>query len=795
MVTRFIPSDPLFPLQWHLHNPGTVAGSVAGYDINVLPVWPDYTGRGRLVGIMDGGMDETHPDLIQNYRADLSWDVDRNVPGGAVQEDDDLHGVPVAGLIAASANNGIGGVGVAWDAQFIMHRSELLGEDSIYTYFGRSADRMVLEGVEVANNSWGVHVPFFVQGSRQAEVHAIGRELAENGRGGLGVVTLFSAGNERLAGMNSNYDAVTTMPWVITVAASDQAGGVAIYSTPGANVLITAPGSHPSNIVTTDRQGAEGYNTLPGTAGDYTNTDESYFSGTSTAAPVASGVVALMLEANSGLGYRDVQEILAYSAKRATFLDREHDKAFNGARDWNGGALLVSHNFGFGHIDAHAAVRLAESWSKVSTVSNLVIEDGQVAQHELKAEAGEQATTIASFAAHHSVEQMVVSISLETDRLEAVKLELISPDETRSWLLHTPAPYVDDEDGEVLPLPAELDFILSTVLHWGEDLAGDWTLRLSNAENGTTVHLKDWSIQAHTTGQPGSNGVQIFTDEFARFAEEDASRILLDAKNGSTLNAAPVTADVVFDLAGGPSWIGDTEIRVSDPSGFQNLVSGDGNDTLIGNDADNILMAGRGYNHVDGGAGLDVMRLIGEHDNYTIKLHGDVVAVHSHKLWGGGVDYLHGVELLHFPDRVVLTHTPTVSGVDLFDETGYLLQNPDVAEAVAAGWLPSGRQHYSEWGESEGRNPNSLFSEAWYLKQNPDVADAVAQGALPSGHAHYANWGWAEERTPSAWMDTTAYLQAYPDVAAAGMDPLLHYLVHGIHEGRTIVATDMGFWA
>ncbi len=795
MATRFIPSDPLFPLQWHLHNTGTVKGAVAGFDINVLPVWPDYTGKGRLVGIFDEGMDETHPDLVANYRADLGWDFIDDRPGGQARADLDNHGVAVAGLIAASAHNDIGGVGVAWDAQFTMHYFKLRDVDeSLYEAFWRSSEKMVAQGIEIANHSWGPGVPFYVDGSDQQEVHGIGRYLANTGREGLGMVVTFSAGNERLDGMNTNYDASTTMPWVIVVGASDQSGGMAVYSTPGANVLISAPGSMPASIVSTDRQGTDGYNTKPGTAGDYTNTEESYFNGTSAASPIAAGVVALMLEANSGLGYRDVQEILAYSARRATFLDRDHQKAYNGAHDWNGGALLVSHNFGFGHIDAHAAVRLAESWHKVSTLANLVIEDGEVAQRELTVEAGEQATVTADFSADNRVEHMLVHVDLEAEQLGQVTLELISPDGTASWLLYEPKPYVDDDDGEVYPLPVDLEFTHSTVQNWGEDLAGTWTLRLSNGEEGDTVHLKNWSIQAFTAGQVGSDGVQIFTDEFARFVDEEAERTVLDAANGRTLNAAAVTSDVVFDLSGGVSAIGETEIHLADPGAFSHLVSGDGNDILIGNEADNILMPGRGYNHVDGGAGLDVLRLIGESGNYSVNAHGEMLAVHSHALWNGGVDYVHGVELLHFADRVMLTHVPELHGPDLFDEASYLLQNPDVAQAVAAGWLGSGRQHYEQWGESEGRNPNSLFSEAWYLAQYADVAQAVEEGAVSSGFAHYSQWGWTEGRAPSTWMNTAEYLQAYPDVEAAGVEPLQHYLMYGIHEGRMINALNVDAW-
>src|SRR5690606_23366652 len=136
-------------------------------------------------------------------------------------------------------------------------------------------------------------------------------------------ITTFSGGNERDVGLNTNYDPISSMPWVIVVAAGGQAGDVASYSTPGAGVLITAPGASPATIVTTDWQSVYGYNRRPGEEGNYTDREGTYFNGTSAAAPIASGVAALVLEANSGLGWRDVQEILAYSARRATFLDRD----------------------------------------------------------------------------------------------------------------------------------------------------------------------------------------------------------------------------------------------------------------------------------------------------------------------------------------------------------------------------------------------------------------------------------------------------------------------------------------
>ncbi len=491
-TNSFIPSDPLFSLQWHLLNRGNTPGSVAGYDINVVSVWPDYTGRGVLVGVLDDGMDETHPDLVRNYRQDLAWDVSLNVPGGMARLPNDAHGVAVAGLVAATANNGIGGVGVAWGAAFTMYRMSFSENVSLLSSFQMAAEKKIANGVSISTNSWGPG-PLMDQEQLSA-YHAVGRDMAEFGRDGLGIVSLFAGGNDREEKYNTNYDPTDNSPWAIIVAAGHQNGGIASYSTQGASILVTAPGSGsdsdpPASMVTTDRQGVDGYNREAGVAGNYVGS----FNGTSAATPVAAGVIALMLEANARLGYRDVQEILAYSAKRATFLDREYDHAFNGARDWNGGALLASHDFGYGHIDAHAAARLAESWMKAGTVSNLVLEQGRVSQSVLTVAAGQQAWATASFAPDYRVEQMTVTVSIEAAKMQHVTVELISPDGMISRLIDQP-PFFEDLDDE--DYDGTLDYTLNTVLNWGSGLAGDWKLHISNAVDGETVELKDWSILA-----------------------------------------------------------------------------------------------------------------------------------------------------------------------------------------------------------------------------------------------------------------------------------------------------------
>lgn len=819
--TRYLPDDPLFYLQWHLLNTGNINGAVAGFDINVVRVWPDYTGKGVLVGMEDDGIEEQHPDLIGNYRQAISWDAGKG-PGSAAAGPGDNHGTSVAGLVVAS-DNAIGGVGVAFDAELAAYRHQDTTYPLVINYV-RIIDRMLEHGIDVSVNSWGPMGYPFDNADAQDLYNTATQKLVTEGRGGLGTITLFAAGNDRLVNMNTNYDPTDNMPFAIVVAASDQAGNITGYSTPGASVLISAPGSQPSSMVTTDRLGELGYNTQPGEAGNYTDIPDRGFNGTSAAAPVAAGVVALMLEANPGLGYRDVQEILAYSATRADLIGREDnlpsyralyealygqlpatiealqptagatlEHSYNNAADWNGGGLMMSHHYGFGRIDALAAIRLAESWAKTSTVNNLVPLEATVRDTGGTVATGSTAEFTARFNETARVEQLAVSVALETDALLGLRLELVSPDGTVSRLADNPVPY----NTRLAPVDepvTELEWTFNSVRHWGENLAGDWTLRVVNSNDTESITVNEWSLDA-ITAVPTA-GAQIFTNEFTAFAQMQPERLELQAANGSHINAAAVTDASVLNLATGQASIGGTAVSLDNPGQFLRLTSGDGDDTLVGNAADNILMPGRGNNSVDGGAGVDVLRLIGNDSLYSVTSHGNgAVTLNNLGLSGGGTDTASNVELLVFANRVLLADTPQQLGAHAFDEAFYLNQNPDVAAAVAAGQLASGQQHYTLWGASEARSPNALFSEAWYLQQNHDVAQAVDTGVLASGYQHYLWQGWMEHRNPSAWMNGSEYLQAYADVAAAGMNPLLHYLGFGIHENRNIVATPYEFWA
>ena len=222
------------------------------------------------------------------------------------------------------------------------------------------ADIFARQGAfDVSNNSWLYTATEFFDGLERdlAPAGAALADAAANGRGGLGTVFVFPSGNNATAGQRADYHGFQSSPWTITVGGIDKSGFVAPFSNPGASVLVSAGAI---GVLTTDRTGSAGYSD-----GDYI----SMIAGASLSAAQVSGLVALMLEANPDLGWRDVHEILAYSAWNPTAVTAGWK--INGAGNWNGGGLAVSDGYGFGLVDALAAVRLAETWTTQHTAANL----------------------------------------------------------------------------------------------------------------------------------------------------------------------------------------------------------------------------------------------------------------------------------------------------------------------------------------------------------------------------------------------------------------------------------------
>ena len=550
-AASLIPSDPLFGNQWHLDNTGQ-GGGQAGIDINVTGIWEEFTGQGVMVAVVDDGVEYTHADLDANYDTSRDYDYGGN-------DDDpapglfDAHGTAVAGLIAAE-RDGVGTVGVAYDATITGFRifGGVVTNDEFQDVFERHVDA----GIDVSNNSWG-YGGYFIDNFDSPAFAGVGQAIEEAvtlGRDGLGTNILFAAANSRQFGQDANYHSYQNARETIAVAAVDNTGEVSYYSTPGAPILIAAPSNGGTlGITTTDRSGSLGY-----ASGDYTAS----FGGTSAATPITSGVVALMLEANPDLGYRDVQEILAYSARQVDPVDPGW--AWNGADDWNGGGLHVSHDFGFGLVDAHAAVRLAETWDVQSTHANEAVVSVTRAPGKAVVDGGTMFDQ-ASVATGLDIDHVEVELNLEHDWIGDLVIRLTSPDGTDSVLVNRPGKGITSYWGT---WQDDIDFTLSSTHHWGEVGVGTWTLTVEDhypADGGT---LHDWTRRLF--GDAASDDdTYVYTDEFAAAVASEPATLAAAAATPDPVDAGTVPArgaavTDAADLAGADYIEGELIVKLRD---------------------------------------------------------------------------------------------------------------------------------------------------------------------------------------------------------------------------------------
>ena len=573
-----IPSDPGFANQWHLNNT-----AYPGIDLNVTGVWDEYTGSGVVVGVVDEGIDYTHPDLAGNYRFDLDYDArdfDFDSFASAV---DDVHGTLVSGVIAASLD-GSGVVGVAPGADLTMFRVGF-GPDGTEAQFLTQMQNMA--NVDVANNSWGFPEFFADDFGLYPQFGAAIENAVSAGRGGLGTVITFAAGNYFELGDDVNYHNFQNSPHTIAVAAIERDGSIAYFSTPGAAILVSAPGV---DIYTTDHTGSQG---VPG--------DFDTVNGTSFSAPAVAGVAALMLEANSDLGYRDVQEILAYSAVQTT---TGAGWQTNAAGNWNGGGLTVSHDFGFGLVDAHAAVRLAETWEAQSTLANRAslsatsVPGAAILDHQ-------STTDTIAFASGLEIDHVQVAVDISHTFIGDLTVVLTSPEGTTSTLVNRPGLLSAD-----LPFGSNqqnIDFTLSSTQFWGETGAGAWTLTVSDAETIDQGTFNAWTLTLLGDALTADD-VYVYTDAWAGVGADAARQTVADTGGTDTLNFAAVTAGFVLDLApGAANTLYGNAIAIDAATVIENAIGGDGADSITGNDAANVLSGMRGADTLAGGAGDDLL--------------------------------------------------------------------------------------------------------------------------------------------------------------------------------------------
>ncbi|WP_260417854.1 calcium-binding protein [Pseudomonas cichorii] len=661
LKTSDLPDDPLVTDQWYLSQ------------ANILPVWKDYTGKGvRIAQIETTSPFGTTKEVLDYRHADLKDNIDKNwlanaTPGqmagegsGGVFSD---HATLVAGVMVAS-RNGEGSVGVAYDATiagYWVNKDDFSTMSHMHEY-------------DVVNNSWGSSIPFDLKFS-PAELGLLPtphRQALQEGRDGLGTVIVTGGGNDRQKGGNTNYSNVSNSRSSIIVGAINvttdlgalQFGGKP-FSSPGASILVSAPGS---NVTSTSRL-------VQNDNGSTFGADTSVSQGTSFAAPIVSGIVALMLEANPELGYRDVQQILALSARKVADPDTSWQE--NGSQNWNGGGMHVSHDYGYGEVDARAAVRLAETWNTQQTFANefslnqpldsgtlnRAITDGQGAgiSHSL---------TLGN--AGISVEHVEVKVSLTHSRPGDLILKLISPSGTESILMNRPgkAPgSAASERGDAdFAGSSTLNYVFDTALLRGETAQGNWTLQVIDTATGDTGTLNSWSMNVY--GKGGTSDDQyVYTNEYAQLAATGGRNVLNDTDGGvDTINAAAISSASVIDLSKGQATLAGAQLTISNPGQIENLIGGEFGDSLTGNAADNHLSGGRGDDLLSGGAGIDTLIAGQGNDTLTGGADTDYFVIDKN---AGDVDIL--TDFVIGTDRIVLSGF----GPDVYSTMGISQQGAD----------------------------------------------------------------------------------------------------------------------
>lgn len=445
---KWVPNDARFGQQWHLLNTGQLGGT-AGMDLQLTNVWENYKGAGVVLAVVDDGVQLIHRDIEENANVQLSYDyLDDDEDAGPTLFSD-THGTQVAGVAAARGNNGLGVCGVAPMVTLVGVR--LISAPTTDAQESAALSH-ALDRVHIMNCSWGA--PDGQKGlvGPGPLTRAALRHGAENGRGGRGVIYVFSAGNGAQNGEDANMDGYANDLHTLVVGAVDDRGFAAPYTEAGACVHVVAPSGAPlrAKMTTTDLLGMEGED-----PGDYT----AEFSGTSAAAPAAAGVVALMLEANPGLSWRDVQEILMLTARAVE----------TNSTEWttNAAGLHFHPRCGAGLVNAEAAVTLARQWiplppqTQYSVVySNLpvAIPDQHISGVTLNFEIPPLPLR---------VEHVVATLTLEHSDASQVEVLLMSPQGTASILLPV---------NSLEPTTAVVAWPFSSVRHWGELAGGTWRI-------------------------------------------------------------------------------------------------------------------------------------------------------------------------------------------------------------------------------------------------------------------------------------------------------------------------------
>jgi subtilisin-like proprotein convertase family protein/subtilisin family serine protease len=478
-----------------------------------------------------------------------SWNFNNTTTDPTSTATDGDHGTEVSGLIAM-ARNTVGGIGVAPRAKLkgFNFLSSTQSQQNFIDSLGGSTTSPNSSDVFIFNQSFGITLPVPQDITIDPLDEAQYLSGVTNLRGTKGALYVKAAGNgfgdtgqtrnctpvavsncclANAAGLsceNANFDPANTLPYQVVAGALNADGFKASYSTAGSAIWVSAPGGEfgknvsqfgaaspeafePAMVTTdqsgcvigtstTNRNNGSAFNNggAPNTSCNYTN----QMNGTSSATPVTAGTIALILEANPALTWRDVKHVLASTARQIDAARPAVSIALTGGSYvaepvWTTNAAgFKFHNwYGFGMVDASAAVSMARTYTLgqlgtfadtgfiASPTLNVAIPDNSVT--------GATNTLAVPGTPVQVIEAVQISVTATHTYSGDLGIELISPSGTRSVLKNIRDGFdsSDDLNGMVL---------LSNAFY-GENPAGLWTIKIVDGNPGDTGTLTSWRIR------------------------------------------------------------------------------------------------------------------------------------------------------------------------------------------------------------------------------------------------------------------------------------------------------------
>ncbi|XP_064411557.1 proprotein convertase subtilisin/kexin type 5b [Latimeria chalumnae] len=501
-------NDPKWPSMWYMHCSDDTHHCQSG--MNIVGAWKrGYTGKNVVVTILDDGIERNHPDLMQNYDPQASYDVNSNDLDPMPRYDasnENKHGTRCAGEVAGTANNSYCTVGIAFNAKIGGVR--MLDGDVTDMVEAKSLS-LHPQHIHIYSASWGPDD----DGKTVDGPASLARQAFEigirQGRKGLGSIFVWASGNGGRSRDHCSCDGYTNSIYTISISSTAESGKKPWYLEECASTLTTTYSSGESydrKIITTDlRQRCTDSHT-----------------GTSASAPMAAGIIALALEANPYLTWRDVQHIIVRTSRAGHLI----------ALDWktNAAGYKVSHLYGFGLMDAEAMVKEAERWKTVPR-QHICVENTdrqtRIIRPEHVIRSVYKATGCADNPNHHVIylEHVVVRVTIIHPRRGDLAIYLTSPSGTKSQLL---ANRLFDHSMEGFK-----NWEFMTTHCWGEKAAGDWVLEIHDSPSQlrnfkTPGKLKEWSLVLYGTS------VHPYTSAFTpRFDHPRVDRVRLSTEESA----------------------------------------------------------------------------------------------------------------------------------------------------------------------------------------------------------------------------------------------------------------------